>query len=212
MVSGQCPTPDSPGAPALRPEAWFRPLQQGLLLEADRGFGDLQGRREPFHGFLARELRQHPSGLTPAQAQPLLELADRFDGYGALTLAQRQALVRRTRQQLHELQRSLEPPSPVPPPRLKLVSNAAASPAADRTILPDTPLADVRGVGPKLAAKLAALDLWLARDLVRYYPRDYLDYAHLVRIAALEPGRTATIVATVRRSHSFTSPRNPNLS
>jgi ATP-dependent DNA helicase RecG len=33
-----------------------------------------------------------------------------------------------------------------------------------------------------------------------------------VRIAALEPGSTATIVATVRRSHSFTSPRNPNLS
>ena len=33
-----------------------------------------------------------------------------------------------------------------------------------------------------------------------------------MRIAALEPGRTATIVATVRRSHSFSSPRNPNLS
>ncbi|MFM7652619.1 MAG: ATP-dependent DNA helicase RecG, partial [Vulcanococcus sp.] len=56
------------------------------------------------------------------------------------------------------------------------------------------------------------LDLWLAEDLLRHYPRDYLDYANLVRIAALEPGRTATIVATVRRSHSFTSPRNPNLS
>ena len=60
--------------------------------------------------------------------------------------------------------------------------------------------------------RLAALDLWLAEDLLRHYPRDYLDYANLVRIAALEPGRTATIVATVRRSHSFTSPRNPNLS
>jgi len=29
-----------------------------LLLEADRGFADLQGRREPFHAFLARELRE----------------------------------------------------------------------------------------------------------------------------------------------------------
>ena len=32
------------------------------------------------------------------------------------------------------------------------------------------------------------------------------------RIEALEPGTTATIVATVRRCHGFTSPRNPNLS
>jgi len=79
-------------------------------------------------------------------------------------------------------------------------------------IRPETPLAQIRGVGPKSAERLAALDLWLARDLIRYYPRDYLDYANLVRIAALQPGSTATIVATVRRSHSFTSPRNPNLS
>jgi ATP-dependent DNA helicase RecG len=52
----------------------------------------------------------------------------------------------------------------------------------------------------------------VVRDLIHHYPRDYLDYAHLVRISGLEPGRTATIVATVRRSHAFTSPRNPQLS
>ena len=50
------------------------------------------------------------------------------------------------------------------------------------------------------------------RDLVHYSPRDYLDYANLVRINGLKPGTTATIVATVRRSHAFSSPRNPNLS
>ena len=212
MVSGQCPIPDSPGGNPLTVEAWLRPLQQGLLLEAERGFGNLQGRREPFHAFVARELRQPPQGCSPPQAQLLSQLAEQFEGYGSLALAQRQHLVRRTRQQLHELQRSLQPPAPVAPPRLKLVPTAAGQPPGDRSIRPDTPLAEVRGVGPKSAAKLAALDLWLARDLVRYYPRDYLDYANLVRISALEPGRTATIVATVRRSHSFTSPRNPNLS
>ena len=192
----------------------MRPLQQGLQLEADRGFGDLQGRREPFHAFLARELRQPPAGCSPPQLAQLDELASRFEGYGGLTLSQRQQLVRRTRQHLHELQRSLEPPTPVAPPRLRLVPSGTTQvpQVADRSIRPDTPLAELRGVGPKGAAKLAALNLWLVRDLVRYYPRDYLDYANLVRIAALEPGRTATIVATVRRSHSFTSPRNPNLS
>ena len=210
MVPGHGPTPDPAGEP-LSPEAWFRPLQQALLLEADRGFTDLQGRREPFHAFLGRELGEPPSGCSPGQVAQLAELAARFVVYGDLGLAQRQAVVRRTRQLLHELQRSLEPPSPVAPPRLRLVPSADAL-AAERSIRPETPLADLRSVGPKAAAKLAALNLWLARDLVRYYPRDYLDYANLVRIASLEPGRTATIVATVRRSHGFTSPRNPNLS
>ena len=69
----------------------------------------------------------------------------------------------------------------------------------------------MRGVGPKTAARLAQLGLFVVRDLLHHYPRDYLDYANLVRISGLEPGRTATIVATVRRSHAFTSPRNPQL-
>ncbi|MFO7630190.1 MAG: ATP-dependent DNA helicase RecG, partial [Prochlorococcaceae cyanobacterium] len=99
------------------------------------------------------------------------------------------------------------------PPRLKLsVGAAPAGSAASGRLEADTPLVEVRSIGPKTASRLAALGLLLARDLLRYYPRDYLDYAHLVRIAGLEVGRTATIVATVRRCHAFTSPRNPNLS
>jgi ATP-dependent DNA helicase RecG len=190
----------------------LRPLQQGLQLEADHGFGNLQGRREPFQAFLSRSLREVPHPLPPHQQQLLSQLAEQFDAYGELSQARRQALVRRTRQSLHELQRAHAPALPVSAPRLRLVSDAPQPSGTVGVIHPQTPLSEIKGVGPKSAARLAALDLWVARDLVRYYPRDYLDYSNLVRIAALEPGRTATIVATVRRSHSFTSPRNPNLS
>ena len=210
MVSGQRPQPDP-----LSLQAWLRPLQQGLQLEAERGFANLQGRRELFHVFLSRSLRQPPLPLPAHQRNLLLQLAAQFDGYTELSQAQRQSLVRRVRQTLHELQRAHEPSRPPAPPRLRLVdaSGPAAAPTGDRRrIRPETPLSEIRGIGPKSATRLAALDLWQARDLVRHYPRDYLDYSNLVRIAALEPGRTATIVATVRRSHSFTSPRNPNLS
>jgi len=226
VVSGQCPAPEpAPAAVSqLALEAWLRPLQQALQLEADRGFMDLQGRRETFSAFLGRELQQPPQPLPEHQRLALAELAEAFALYPAHTLARRQNLVRRSRQLLHELQRSVRPPSPPPaPPRLRLLpdpelrgAEAAGAVTAGATvsqaIRPDTPLSEVRGIGPKAASRLAALDLWLAEDLLRHYPRDYLDYANLVRIASLEPGRTATIVATVRRSHSFTSPRNPNLS
>ena len=225
MVSGQCPTPEPEPAPelsgqqqgGLNLEPWLRPLQQALQLEADRGFPDLQGRRESFSSFVARELRQPPPALALAahQQQALLQLADAFQRYSEQPLAQRQSLVRRSRQWLHELQVALRPERPAGPPRLRLLpdrSDPGAAPLVSGSIQPDTPLAEVRGVGPKAASRLAALDLWLAEDLLRHYPRDYLDYSRLMRIAALEPGSTATIVATVRRSHSFTSPRNPNLS
>ena len=211
MVSGPCPQPEPGGGSGLSLHEWLRPLQQGLHLEADRGFGNLQGRREPFHRFLSRSLSQPPQGLPSHQLRLLEQLASQYQGYGALPQAQRQSLVRRTRQALHELQRAHEPQRPMAPPRLRLVADGVP-PSSSATIHPETPLAEIKGVGLKSAARLAALDLWVARDLVRYYPRDYLDYSNLVRIAALEPGRTATIVASVRRSHSFTSPRNPNLS
>ena len=207
MVAGQCPTPE-PGGPALALEAWLRPLQQALQLEVERGFENLQGRRERFHAFMARELRVHPGSVTPPQGQALVELAGAFDAYPERSLASRQILVRRSRQLLHELHRSQQPVLPVAPPRLRLVQ----TPAVVQRIQPDTPLSQIRGVGPKTAEKFAVLGLFVAADLLRYYPRDYLDYANLVRIAALVPGSTATIVATVRRTNSFTSPRNPNLS
>jgi len=202
VVAGQ---PDQPaGSPLSRsPQLgadWIATLQKALQVEVERGFTDLEGRQERFSSFLARHCREASAGLAP--------LAAEFDRYAELSLAARQNLVRRCREQLLRLRQSLEPATPFAPPRLRL----AASPSSLSRIGPNTPLAEVPGIGPKLATRLAGLGLLLAADLLRHYPRDYLDYAHLVRINALVPGETATVVATVRRCHAFTSPRNPNLS
>jgi len=203
---------------ALAPSAafaqWARPLQQALELEAERGFGNLQGRRERFSSFLARQCGEPPAGLALPDQGALAQLGDDYRLYDSLSQARRQSLVRRSRQRLHDIQRALQPATPPAPPRLNRPQDSplpASSPGLT-SLQPQTPLGEIRGIGPKGAEKLAALGLFVARDLIRYYPRDYLDYANLVRIASLEPGSTATIVATVRRSSSFTSPRNPNLS
>jgi ATP-dependent DNA helicase RecG len=210
MVAGQ---PNQPaGSPLSRSDQagadWIATLQKALQLEADRGFTDLEGRRERFSSFLARSCREPTAGLLP--------LAEEFGRYAELSLARRQTLVRRCRERLHGLRRALEPAAPFAPPRLRLADpppSQGQGPASGTVPFgPDTPLAEVPGVGPKTASRLAALGLLLVRDLLRHYPRDYLDYAHLVRINALVPGETATIVATVRRCHAFTSPRNPSLS
>ena len=246
-------TPAAQGPDPRLWEEWLRALQQALQLEAQRGFGDLQGRRQCFSAFLAGSLAAPPLPLPPALQQPLEALAREFEGYGQLNLARRQSLVRQGRERLHQLRQHWQPPAPLAPPQLRLAADPASSPrgsvravaspwapagasppapAASRIAPPqaagragartagstgpaplrhDTPLSAIAGIGPKTATRLAQLGLLLVRDLVHYYPRDYLDYANLVRISGLEPGRTATLVATVRRSHAFCSPRNPQL-
>ena len=208
MAAGHQPSPASAEPAALEP--WLQPLQQALGLEAARGFANLKGRQSCFSAFLAQQLQQGPQGLPAAELERVLALREGFLRYDELSLARRQSLVRQCRERLHALRQAHRPVLAVAPPRLRLVP--ASKGGVVRNFNDDTPLAEIPGVGPKTASRLAQLGLLLARDLLHYYPRDYLDYANLVRIAGLEPGRTATIVATVRRSHAFASPRNPNLS
>jgi ATP-dependent DNA helicase RecG len=139
-------------------------------------------------------------------------LAEQFADYPAASLGRRQQLVQQLRQGLHQLLVRHRPVLPPAPPKLRLAPLAPGEAKAAHGAPPDLPLAQVPGIGPRTASRLASLGLLLVRDLIRHYPRDYLDYSNLVRICALESGRTATIVATVRRSHAFCSPRNPNLS
>ena len=193
---------------------WIRPLQQALSLEVDRGFSNLQGRNERFDSFMQRELGTPPQIPLPGDVPPRLQaLAEEFADYASLDDAARRRQVTVVRQWLHALRQRLEPSAPMAPPRLKVAQRSSSS-GASTSAAPglDSPLAQVKGIGPKLAERLASLGLLLVRDLILHYPRDYVDYSALRRIDALVPGETATIVATVRRCHGFTSPRNPNLS
>jgi ATP-dependent DNA helicase RecG len=221
LAAGSAPSPPPGGltpAPAAdpSPEVWCAPLQQAARLEAERGFEDLAGRRETFSRFVSRSLEQLPPWLPEDQRRLLAALQTGFATYSQQSLAQRQRLVQSLRQTLHGLRRVQEPPQAVAPPRLRLADAPAGGPPGSGPVAarlaPDDPLADVPGIGARTATRLAALGLLVVRDLLHHFPRDYLDYAHRVRIASLEPGRTATIVATVRRCHAFTSPRNPQLS
>ena len=189
---------------------WMLPIQRSLGLEADRGFQNLQGRQQRFHAFLQQQLAAPPAVPFPqGVSERMSKLSSGFADYPELADPARRRLVTDARQWLHELRHRLEPSAPMAPPRLKV--QASPQQRASSPLQLDSPITQIRGVGPKFAARLASIGLLLVRDLLRYYPRDHVDYSAMRRIEALVSGETATIVATIRRCNGFVSPRNTNL-
>ncbi|MDX1419611.1 MAG: ATP-dependent DNA helicase RecG [Rubricoccaceae bacterium] len=76
---------------------------------------------------------------------------------------------------------------------------AGASPhRIPRVSVLDTDIAELQGVGPKRAEPLHAAGVRTYRDLLRYYPRRYLDRSTVARIAEIEEGSgPVTVVGTV---------------
>ncbi len=57
-------------------------------------------------------------------------------------------------------------------------------------------LSDLKGIGPKRLALFAELDIHTPEDLLRFYPREYLDYTHSREIRTLSEGERATVKVT----------------
>ncbi|HSX37023.1 MAG TPA: ATP-dependent DNA helicase RecG [Patescibacteria group bacterium] len=64
----------------------------------------------------------------------------------------------------------------------------------------ESPLSELKGVGPQLAGKLAsALGLQTVADLIDYLPRKYEDYSLVTPISQLRPGKV-TIEAAIKQA------------
>lgn len=53
------------------------------------------------------------------------------------------------------------------------------------------PVADLKGVGPELAKKLASVDVHNLNELIEYYPRRYDDYSNISQVKSLRPGEVS---------------------
>jgi ATP-dependent DNA helicase RecG len=215
---------------------WVR-LQKALSVESERGFNNIEGHEQRFSEFLASSLAGQIN--PPVENRDKWKtLAEQFDRYSDLSFSQRQHLVADTRRFLHQARKTAEAmpllaesgatygdSSPAKASSDKSGKTAATKRKAkpkttDLTGLIDRPnsnhpldkpLTYLAGVGAFKAEKLAQLGLLSLRDVLFYYPRDYIDYARQVKIKDLVPGETVTLVATVKRCNCFNSPRNAKL-
>jgi ATP-dependent DNA helicase RecG len=197
------------------------------MVEADRGFNDLEGHQQRFSEFLQAALSSPPPPLSAEKQGQWRSLAADYGRYGDMSFAARQHLVAETRQTLYETRKVLEQSASVarPPGSSSLTGNGrsrrsstttgryqpSSPPLKGKTPPLEQPVTYLKGVGPKNAERLAKLGIFTALDLLHYYPRDYINYSQQVAIRGLRPGETVTLVGTVARSGCFSSPKNPNL-
>tara|TARA_Y100001968_G_scaffold297513_1_gene306638 strand:+ start:31916 stop:34405 length:2490 start_codon:yes stop_codon:yes gene_type:complete len=195
---------------------WKRPLQQALTLEAENGFNNLKGREEFFNSFISRQVLKYPKNFVEEHKKKLLEYSILFKEYPDNNQNHKRRLVVDIRKYLQEISSQYDIKNTVTQPRLNIPRDSVKINLEIKKDLKklslNSLLGDVPGIGVKISETLSSLGLYTVKDLLIYYPRDYVDYSSLRRIDALVAGETATIVATVRRCSSFTSPKNSNLS
>ncbi len=196
---------------------WIHLIQKALTIEADNGFRDLQGRTESFSSFFVREIISFRSSLLSEDVYKKLKvLSNAFKDYSIKDTSIKRRLVIDARQYFDRLRKDYSYSVTTSTPRLRLSKLDADEKSnirhSSRFISIDSSLSDISGIGIKMLQTLASLELYTIKDLLLYYPRDYVDYSALKRIGLLEEGQTATVVATIRRTSSYTSPRNNNLS
>ncbi|MBD1843571.1 ATP-dependent DNA helicase RecG [Cyanobacteria bacterium FACHB-63] len=195
-------------------------LQKALSVEADRGFNDLEGNQYRFSEFLHLILSESTNELPKSEKERCRTIASQFAKYPELEFSQRQHLVAETRRFLYQVKKFEEKVAEKSAPKTEEKKIAPRPAVVAVAPTPEAPTRDIPltqavtylpGIGSKSAEKLAKLGLYYVRDVLYYYPRDYIDYARQVHIRELEVGETVTIVATVKNCNCFTSPRNSKL-
>ncbi len=184
-------------------------LQQALTIEAERGFVNLQGKQYIFADFLRMSLEQK-LGWEQEDCDRAQNLATEFNRYDSLPLPRRQYIVAETRRLLYDVRRK-EITASNPPPKEKKPKTEPLVSTKTKFLKLDTQLKEVEGLNSSQVSKLQLLDLQTVGDMLRYFPRDHIDYAKQVAIANLNDGDTVTIIGTIRRFNCFTSPKNENL-
>ncbi|WP_204104591.1 MULTISPECIES: ATP-dependent DNA helicase RecG [Spirulina sp. CCY15215] len=196
---------------------WER-LKKSLTIEAERGFGDLQGKQHRFSEFMVLNFRK-PLPITvgtPVQRRRWKAMAQEFALYPECDRDQRETLINIARPLLQDLQKSAREVSPpldskegkTESLRVKELESKVKS--EDLTL--DTPLKSLPEIQQRgSASALVRLDLNTVRDVLFYYPRDHIDYARQANITELVEGETVTIVGSIKSCTCFTSPKNRKL-
>ncbi|MDB5096562.1 MAG: ATP-dependent helicase RecG [Cyanobacteria bacterium RYN_339] len=169
-------------------------LRQALTLEARHQYPNLKGNKAYFADFVAGELKKLVAELPAADRARFVPYTAAFDRYAWLSPPERADVVGGLQALLPSVVERVE------------------SQIGKEPDWRDRPVQFVKGIGPRAAELLAKVNVHTVDDLLRYYPRQYLDYNKRVRIGQLQAGETVTVWGEVKKVEAYNPPNKPNMS
>ena len=186
---------------------WIRPLQRSLTIESEGQFTNILGKEKYFNEFLFDSLSNlNHLKLNNEFRELLTNFSSKYYEYNNLDINQRKRLVIDTRKSLFKLSNSLYKEEQ------KLNLNNTNNKLAYTRLSINSDISLIKGVGKVLKENINQLGLFNINDLLKYFPRTYLDYTNKEKIINLRPDNLYTCLGTIKRFYMYKSKTNSNLS
>lgn len=182
---------------------WFNIFERSVLWEHKHHCANVRGQQYPFAGFIQIHLEEyeHQQGSSKA----LSRLKNIYMLYPNSSVAER----RRYLEETQGLLAVLKKPGKVKAVVSEQIRQAVAT--EKPTDWRDTPVDQLRGVGPVMRQHLARVGITTIGGLLTYYPRKHIDYSKCQRIRQLKAGEHASIWGIIYRTESYKLPGKDRL-
>ena len=178
---------------------FIRPLQKSLTLESEAQFINILGKEKYFNEYLYNSLKRIIKfKLSSDYVDQLKKFCLKYQDYNKLDISERKRVVIDTRKILFKLSKNLEGP---------IINNTLRK----NFISINSDLQIINGVGKVLKDNLNQLGIFNVNDLLKYFPRTYLDYTNKEKIINLRPNNLYTCSAYIKKFYIYKSKKNNNL-
>ena len=166
-------------------------IQQAIDIEAKYSYTNINGKYHKFAEFIKKQL--YAIYKDSKKDAKWLALIDCFEKYEIDSLSGRK----------HSIEILVKALKSASQEKKNIRKEKYSSPRTLKT----TDITYVKGVGPKVAAKLNKLGIFTAYDLVTYYPKKHINYASRTLIKKIKEGENVTIYGAIKSQKSYNTPR-----
>ena len=187
---------------------WIRPLQKSLTIETESKYSNTLGRKKFFNDYLYESFTKLENlKLSDEYLRLFSDYSKRYFDYKKLDLKQRKRLIIDTRKSLYKLGKTTEIEY-----RNTNTNSVNYSRVIDSNLTLNSDVSFIVNVGKVYKDKLNELGIFNIKDLIKYFPRTYLDYTNRVKIINLRPDNLYTCIGTIKKFYIYKSQKNSNLS
>ena len=186
---------------------WISILQKSLTLEIQFEFSNILGKERYFNDFLYENLNNIDHLNLDDEKILLLEnLSNKFKIYNDLNLSQRKRLIIDTRKILFKISKDIDHTF-----QNNNNSSNYKHAISNSFLTLKSDISNIKGVGNVIKDNLNQIGLYSVNDLIKYFPRTYLDYTRKEKIKNLRPYNLYTCIGNIKKFYIYKSKNNSNL-